>query len=233
MAGNHDSETQSAPLSAAAVSDYLLANPDFFQAHKALLTKLDIPHPAGGAVSLVERQVDILRQETRRLERRLVEWMEIAQENDRLLGHLHGLAVALLAAVGHEERLRVLLHRMRDDFKADAVTLIVYEPAAAGPLPAGCRHIARDDAALKDLGASLGTGRPFCRVLNPALSRQLFPEADETLGSAAFVPVAAWATPGLLVLASTDPKHFHPALDTTYLSRLGALANAALAEPGA
>ncbi|MDN5865544.1 MAG: DUF484 family protein [Gammaproteobacteria bacterium] len=230
MAGIKEVGTQSGTLSAAAVSDYLLANPDFFQAHKTLLTKLSIPHAAGGAVSLVERQVEILRQENRRLERRLVEWMEIAQDNDRLLGHLHVLAVALLAAHSHEARLQVLLDRLCDDFTAAAATLIVHEKKAAKSLPAGCRYLARDDDSLKDLDASLKADRPFCRALSQTLNQQLFAKTAEAPGSAAFVPIIVAGTPGLLILGSADPKHFHPALDTTYLTRLGELANAALAQ---
>src|SRR5699024_1432434 len=127
------------PLSATAVNDYLLANPEFFQTHKALLKKLTIPHPAGGAVSLVERQVEVLRHENRRLEQRLIEWADIARENDQLLGHLHRLAVALLAESGHARRVELLTSSLRDHFKADASAVILFAPEA-GEAIAGIRY---------------------------------------------------------------------------------------------
>ncbi len=218
------------PLSDAAVSDYLLANPDFFREHKKLLTRLSIPHPAGGAVSLVERQVEVLRQENRRLERRLVEWMEIAHENDRLLKHLHALAVALLAEPEPGRRVAVLVAGLRDDFEAAAVALVLHRAEACEALP-GARHLASDDPAFEGLTETLGSGQTFCRPLADARCERIFP-GESGLASAAFVPFDAGGERGVLVLASPDPKHFHASLDTTYLARIGELAGAALAGTG-
>jgi uncharacterized protein YigA (DUF484 family) len=203
----------------------LIANPDFFQEHKQLLTRLSIPHPAGGATSLVERQVEVLRKENRKLERRLVEWMEIAQENDRLLARLHVLAVALLAEPRRAERVAVLTARLRDDFEAPAVALVLHKKIATA-LP-GTRRLPRDDAAFAGLGETFAQGRPLCLSLSAERTARLFPEARE-LASAAFIPFNGTEA-GVLVLASPDPKHFHPSLDTAYLSQLGDLASAALA----
>ncbi|MGH8161565.1 MAG: DUF484 family protein [Gammaproteobacteria bacterium] len=214
------------PLSAQAISDYLIANPDFFQEHKKLLTRLSVPHPAGGAVSLVERQVEVLRCENRRLERHQVEWMEIARENDRLLGHLHALAVALLAEPGAAERITVLKARLQSDFEAPAVTLILYGETRAEALPEA-RHLARDDTAFDGLVEALAANKPFCRPLTAARSERLFPD-HAPLASVAWIPLGS-AVEGVLVLASPAAKHFHPSLDTAYLARLGQLASAALA----
>lgn len=220
-----------APLSDAAVSDYLLAHPDFFREHKKLLTRLSIPHPAGGAVSLVERQVEVLRQENRRLERRLVEWMEIARENDRLLAHLHALTVALLAEAEPRRRTAVLETSLRENFGAAALALIFYDAGACEALP-GVRHLERDDPALEGLAEALEAGRAFCRPLAEARRERLFPD-DAGLSSAAFVPFGPGGEGGLMVLASPDPKHFHASLDTTYLARIGELAWSALDGNGA
>lgn len=222
-----------APLSAAAVNDYLLANPEFFHTHKALLTKLVIPHPAGGAVSLVERQVEILRQENRRLERRLIEWMEIAEDNDRLLGHLHRLAVGLLSATSAKKRAAAVLERLGRDFNADAVSIVVHHREAAEALPGYCHYLARDDTALQRPSASPDEGKPWCGPLSATQAEKLFPEADRPPGSAAFVPITVRSAAALLVLASNDARHFHSGLDTTYLTRLGELTAAALGEPRA
>lgn len=227
MAENDSTKPARTPLSAAAVGDYLLAHPEFFQEQKKLLARLSIPHPAGGAVSLVERQVEVLRQENRRLERRLIDWMEIAQDNDRLLGQLHTLAVALLAAGGRNARWQSLRTSLRDDFRAAAVALIVHDDARAAGLD-DVRVLAGDDAAFAGLATALKDGKPFCRTLNADQSERLFP-GETGLASAAWVPLDLGGAKALLVLASADPKHFHPALDTTYLARLGELAGAALA----
>ncbi len=227
MADKSGLEAGKDPLSEAAVSDYLLANPEFFQAHRALLTKLEIPHPAGGAVSLVERQVEVLRGENRRLEQRLVEWMEIARENDRLLGHLHRLAVALLAETGRDARLVTLTNSLQADFEADASALILHDAEAARAID-GARHLAREDDAFAGFAENPQDPEPLCRPLTEAQSQRLFPENGAGLGSAAFIPIGAGGNAGWLIVASAQPKHFHPRLDTTYLVRLGELAGTAL-----
>ena len=69
------------------VHSYLVSNPDFFERHGELLGSLRLPHAAGGAVSLVERQVSVLRQKDLQLERKLKELLEVARAND-LLGDI-------------------------------------------------------------------------------------------------------------------------------------------------
>ena len=63
-------------LSEDAVHDYLLHNPDFFERHAELLGTLRLPHQSGAAVSLVERQVSVLRQKDLKHERKLKELLE-------------------------------------------------------------------------------------------------------------------------------------------------------------
>ena len=64
--------------------DYLEANLDFFERHSELLSSLRLPHISGDAVSLVERQISILRQKDRKMEYRLEELIEVARINDAL-----------------------------------------------------------------------------------------------------------------------------------------------------
>ena len=86
----------SGALADESVVDYLLGHPDFFEAHAELLSKLKVPHPTGTAVSLIERQVEVLRGQNRQLERKLVDLIEVARANDTLIERIHRLALALL-----------------------------------------------------------------------------------------------------------------------------------------
>ena len=54
-------ESPSEILEAAAIAAYLETHPDFFVDHEELLPALRIPHQRGYTVSLVERQMTILR----------------------------------------------------------------------------------------------------------------------------------------------------------------------------
>ena len=43
------------------VQEFLLLNPDFLSKNPEVLKSLEVIHDAGGAVSLIQRQVEILR----------------------------------------------------------------------------------------------------------------------------------------------------------------------------
>ena len=79
-----------------AVHDYLETHPYFFERHATLLSRLRLPHASGDAVSLVERQVSVLRQKDLKLERQLKELLAVARENDVLAAKIHELSMQLL-----------------------------------------------------------------------------------------------------------------------------------------
>ena len=67
-----------------AVSDYLLTHPDFFIDHPEVLKELQVPHLSGNAVSLVEKQLILLREQNEQTQKRLHELIEIARQNEEL-----------------------------------------------------------------------------------------------------------------------------------------------------
>ena len=76
------------------IAEYLKANPEFFERHAGLLNSLRLPHDAGGAaVSLIERQVPVLRQKNLKLERKLKDLLDVARSNDALATRIHALAM--------------------------------------------------------------------------------------------------------------------------------------------
>ena len=80
------------------VLDYLRNRPDFFRAHPALLAELDLPHASGGAVSLIERQVAILRERSISSRHKLGELIEIAKDNDKLFEQTRELVLQLITS---------------------------------------------------------------------------------------------------------------------------------------
>ncbi len=80
-----------------ATHDYLAAHPDFFEHHATLLGTLHLPHATGGTVSLIERQISVLRQKNLKLEKKLQELIDVARANDLLAAKIHELAMQLLA----------------------------------------------------------------------------------------------------------------------------------------
>src|SRR5690554_6019226 len=87
------------PVAAEDVVEFLSKNPEFFSNYPDLLGKIDIPHiGSGDAVSLVERQVQVLREQNQRARKQLHELIEIARQNEELARRMHKLALTLMDA---------------------------------------------------------------------------------------------------------------------------------------
>ena len=63
--------TQKAKITRDNVARYLRTHSDFFKHHTDLIETLAIPHETGVAVSLVERQVELLRNKNKELDQKL------------------------------------------------------------------------------------------------------------------------------------------------------------------
>src|SRR6056297_1271828 len=132
-----------APVSEAQVIVYLRNHPDFFQQHSHLLSELHLRHESGGAISLVERQVAILRERNMVMRRRMNELMQTAKNNDELFSKTRTLTLELLRVDSWHELNEVLATFVLTDFHADFVCCHLAETpvkldhirAHQGPLP--------------------------------------------------------------------------------------------------
>ena len=216
------------PLSSDSVVEYLLGHPEFFEAHAELLSKLKVPHPTGTAVSLIERQVEVLRQQHRQLERMLVDLIDVARANDTLIERIHRLALALLEGANLPERLYALQEELRERFGGDEVSLFLLhakpQQADAGP----ARWLKHDDAGLEQFRDFLKTGKPHVGRLRPPQLEFLFGEQSERIASSALVPLGDKGDMGLLAVGSHDPERFSPTLGTAFLTRISELVTAAV-----
>ena len=119
---------------------------EFFERHASLLGSLRLPHDAGGpAVSLVERQVLVLRQKNVKLERKLNDFLAVARSNDALATRIHALAMLMLAAPDQAGVVQVLEEQLRISFNADQSVLVVFEePAGSSVAGRFLRVVGRD-----------------------------------------------------------------------------------------
>ncbi|ROR34408.1 DUF484 family protein [Inmirania thermothiophila] len=212
----------------ALVARYLSAHPDFFERHKALLAAMRLRHECGAAVSLIERQVQVLREQNQGLRRKLTELIEVARDNDRLHERLHRLALALMDAGGAEDVVATVREHMMGTFHADAVALVLFDADAAA-LPDGARAVARDDPELeRRFGNFLGLGKPLCGRLTREQLEFLFAEAAGEVASAALVPLCAGRVQGILAIGSREPERFLQGMGTLFLGHMGELVAHAL-----
>jgi uncharacterized protein YigA (DUF484 family) len=213
-------------LSEQSIHDYLAAHPDFFERHSTLLSSLNLPHASGGAVSLVERQVAVLRQKDLKLERQLKELIEVARANDLLSAKIHELTMQLLIANDLHKTIAVIEEAMRSGFDADHAVLVLFgDPEAFEDIKAGrfFRAVKRDDPVLKPFGTFLGSTSPRCGKIRDSQREFLFHGDADEIGSAALVPLGDGAEIGFLAVGSVDGDRFHPGMSIDFLTRLGDL----------
>lgn len=208
-----------------AVAAYLQTHPEFFELNADLLGRLRLPHPTGGAVSLVERQMAILRQQNRQLERKLVDLVEVARSNDQLMERMQRLTIALFDADDAERVVQTVFEQLREGFGADEITLCTFDGSAPPP----ARAVSRTDAALDEFRNFLSVGRPVLGKLKPSQLEYLFGERAADVASAVLVPLGDRAVHGMLGIGSRRAEQFNPTMGTVYLARMGELVGLALA----
>jgi len=218
-------------LSEEAIHKYLEAHSDFFERHKSLLSTMALPHAAGGAVSLIERQISLLRQKDLKLERRLKDLIEVARDNDVIVAKIHQLSVQLLSKSQLVDTVSAIEEAARSGFGADQAVLVLFgDPEGFADVDAGrfFHPIRRDDAALKPFGTFLGGNGPRCGQIRDSQMTFLFRDDAAEIGSVALIPLGTKAEIGFLAIGSGDADRFHPGMSIDFLARVGDLVAVAL-----
>jgi uncharacterized protein len=211
------------------IADYLGSNPDFFQRRPEVLGKLRIPHgSSGNTISLIEKQVEVLRAQNRGLERKLVDLIEVARGNDAAIEKIHQLAMMLMETDELSDLLTGLQDVLRSRFLADEVAIVVFEGDAAALAGTPARRVLRDDPLLAHFTNFMKAGKPHCGRLRPPQLEFLFGAKAGDIGSCALVPLGPRAELGLLAVGARSEDQFAPTLGTVYLVHIGDLVAAAL-----
>lgn len=226
------SATESAPdtmnsLTSSAVAAYLAEHSHFFEEHAELLGQIKLTSPIGGrTVSLQERQMEVLREKIKVLERRMLDLVRNGQENDVITQKFQTWCRALLLARNDVDLPHILISELRSIFGVPHATVRLWRVA--------------DDFAHTWFAASVsddsriftnGLGAPFCGRNNDFEAASWLDDAPD-VQSIAMLPLRIEGTPGafgLLVLGSSDPERFSAEMATDFLVKIGDTAGAALA----
>ena len=189
------------------VEAFLRANPNFLQDRPGLLAVLNLPHGGEGAVSLIERQVSVLRERNIASRQKLNALTDIGRQNDRLLEATRQSILALLGAENRGDLSRTWIEQIRDTFRADAGVLLWMDTHS------------EDEAALV-ADKLIRQGESFSGVLRPEEMRALF-NTEAIEGSAAVSAVRdGEQVVGVLAVASRDPRRYQPEDGTLFLDYL-------------
>ena len=214
------------------VAHYLQQNPEFFENHLPLLARLRLPHARGSStISLVERQVEVLRERHAALEQKLADFVTVARANDAVAEKLHRFTRRLLRAQTRQSAIEQLEASLREDFDSfHSVLVLIGEQDAVVP-QRFVRMVSADDVNLKSFESLFTSGKPRCGQARDSQREFLFAADAADIGSVALVPLGEHGALGLLALGSTDRDRFHPGMSTDFLARLADLISDVLSRP--
>lgn len=216
-----------------AVTQYLQQNGDFFERHPQLLARLRLHHPRNGAtVSLIERQVEVLREKYQAQELKLTEFVRVARANNVLADKIHRFTRRLLRTSTQAQAIVEIEASLREDFDTFHAVLVLPHTTLPGEIGAGQRFVRRvhaEDASFRSFEALFATCKPRCGQVRDSQREFLFGNDAANIGSVALVPLGTHPPLGLLALGSVDQERFHPGMSTDFLSRIGELVSEVLA----
>ena len=194
---------------------FLRSQPDFFQRHAKLLSELNLPHDSGQAVSLIERQVAILRERNMQMRRRMNELLQAAKDNDELFAKTRTLTLELLNVHNWHELNEVLATYVLADFQADFVCCHLMH------LPVFLDHLWSHESEAP-YSRFVRNDVPICSVLRAEELAVLFPvQNHEREGSAVLAPLYWEGGEGCLAIGSREANRFTSDMDTLFVTYIG------------
>lgn len=209
------------------IANYLANTPGFFERHAQLLASVELANPHGQrAVSLQQRQMEMLRERIRGLERRIMDMIRHGQENAALSDRLHQWTRSLMLVEDAADLPDLMLLDLQEQFLIPEAALRLWGVAPEfAALPAA----AAVSEEVRTFASSLT--QPYCGA-NASFEAVQWLQSPQSIASLALLPLRrSLSAPafGLLVLGSPDPTRYAADMGTEFLTRVGELASAAAA----
>lgn len=208
------------------IANYLASSPGFFERHAELLGSIQLTSPHGQrAVSLQERQMEMLRDKIKGLERQLMEMVRNGQDNVAIAEKLHRWTHALMLTANGADLPSVLVRELQYQYLIPQGAIRVW--GAAEPF-AGLPFARAVGADVRSFATSLAT--PYCGANNGFEAVQWLDDPAQASSIALIALRRSSSTEafGLLVVASPDPTRYSADMGTEFLARIGEVASAAL-----
>lgn len=213
-------------LNAEQVADFLLSNPGFFEEHAELLAGIRLSSPVlGRAVSLQERQMEVLREKLRNMELSTSHLVHTAQVNEIIATKLYAWIYAMLQTSSSPDRPQLLIDKLKTIFTIPQATLRLWHTDAnyreqwfTEPVSDDIRHFVHS---LKGPYCGSSQDVPVTSLLNDAT----------VIRSVAVLPIMRPASDdivGVLVLGAEDPERFTIEMATDFLEHISDTTTAAL-----
>lgn len=210
------------------VAKYLAKYPDFLLRHPEILESIQLPHESGNAVSLIERQVERLREQNAKLSKQLNQLVRVAADNEQLMSRLHHLTLELMIIDDLGLFFERMITALKNEFNADILNVSLFDRNIIVSKDTPLYFIRRDDPDLQQFQAQLEKGETTCGRLSDEKLEFLFGTRSQWVQSTAIVPLG---DEGLMAIGSSDPARFYPGMGTLFLDLLASVVISRLVIP--
>ena len=201
------------------VREFLRDNPTFLDNHQDILESMDLPHHSGSAVSLVERQVSVMRDRNTEIRARLDNILATAQDNDQLFEKTKQLVLKLLEAKNLSTLVEAVHESLGKDYQIEFYSLTLF--GTQETLPKTMARVVHVEQANEQIGTLLSANRVVCGVLREEEMTFLFGDNGAQVGSAASIPLCYNKLYGILAVGNADPNFYTGSMGTLFLSYIG------------
>ena len=202
------------------VEKYLEENLDFFLDKPDILANLEIPHSKKGSVSLVERQIDVLREENKHLKKKLNELIQNASSNHDLIKKIYEFSYKLIQSQNLEDTIKISYKYLIEEFGVKECTFLFFDKITQKQ-----KHvlfIKKTDNSLKPFKSFIDNTLPRCNRLKDEQYILLFKKPKE-VKSSALIPLGIERKLGFIAISSDDEDRFNPDMSMDYLVIIGQL----------
>lgn len=205
-------------LSPVIIKDYLRANPTFFDDNPDILELISLPHKNRGAISLIERQIALLRKRDLELSNHISGLLGKAQDNEQLFKKTSRLIVSLISAANLAAVIDALSKSLSIDFQVEFHQLILFGEHNLTPTP-HARIVAMKKARLQ-ISSLLEKKEPLSGVLTNNELHFIFEGTSKEIQSTTAIVLSNGSVFGILAIGSSDPNYYNDAIDTLFFSQI-------------
>ena len=203
------------------VRDYLTKNPDFFEQNSDIFEVINISHDSGKAISLVERQIGIMRERNSEMITQIDQMQAAAKENALLMEKTNRLVLNLVQANDLNSLGKALTVSLKSDFSTEffSLTLINKDPAVTK----NAVNFVSENEAKSIIGNILSAKKAICGKRKHEEISLLFGNQAEEIGSVLALPLRTTNTFGVLALGHSDPEFYTKEIGTVFIDYIGDL----------
>lgn len=205
------------------VRDYLTDHPNFFEENPDTLEAINVSHDSGKAISLVERQITIMRDKNKAISAQVEQLIGTAKNNDQLLAKTNHLVLNLIKAEDLNSLIKTLDASLKNDFNTEFYSLTLIDKGVFTS-KTSANLISEEDAKSK-ISSLLSAQKAVSGVLREEQINLLFKQPTSSIASVIAIPLNSPEPLGILALGSSDADFYSHDIGTVFIDYIGALLN--------